>query len=177
MACPIIFDCMLFLCSRTICCQILTQIRNWIALGLELTGIKRHPSCCLRPDSGGMINIVRTKARVFDFFHREVSGQLMNDCSYDLQMSQFLSTDISENGFPHIIRHGVALRKVTHRSAHFSIRATRVQKPMGNFMTQSGYQSVFRYRKFFLYFMCQISRDPFSVPCQQAPSKSPVSWR
>nr|DAM34604.1 MAG TPA: hypothetical protein [Caudoviricetes sp.] len=123
-----------------------------------------------------MINIVRTKARAFDFFHREVSGQLMNDCSYNLQMSQFLSTDISEDCFTHIIRHGVALRKVTHRSAHFSIRATRVQKPMGDFMTQSGYQSVFRYRKSFLYFTCQISRDPFSVPCQQAPSKSPVSW-
>jgi len=42
------------------CCQILEQIRNRIAFGLEFAGIEGNASCCLGPDARSVVNIVRT---------------------------------------------------------------------------------------------------------------------
>lgn len=51
-------------------CQILKEIRNWVAFGLELTGIEGDAACRLGPDACGVVNIVGTKAGFFDFLGR-----------------------------------------------------------------------------------------------------------
>ena len=67
-----------------LCCQILEKIRNGIALGLELTGVKGNAACGLGPDAGGMIDILGAKARCLDLLRGKVSGKLVDDSCHDL---------------------------------------------------------------------------------------------
>lgn len=63
--------------------QILEQIRNRISLGLEFTGIERYAACCLRPDTGGVVDIVGAEAGGFDLFRGQIPGQLVDDGCHD----------------------------------------------------------------------------------------------
>ena len=76
------------------CCKILEKIRNRIALGLKFTGIQRNSSCCLRPDTCCMINIIGSKSGIFNFLRGQISCQLMNNRSDNFKMSQFLCSYI-----------------------------------------------------------------------------------
>ena len=51
-----------------LCRQILKQIRQRIALALELAGVEGNPSRRLGPDADGMINIIGGETAFFDFF-------------------------------------------------------------------------------------------------------------
>ena len=53
-----------------LCRQVLEQIGNGVSFGLEFTGIKGNAARCLGPDSGGMVNIVRTEAGFLDLLRR-----------------------------------------------------------------------------------------------------------
>lgn len=70
-----------------LCCQILKQIRNWIALRLEFTGIEGDAASSLRPESGGVVNIVRTKAGFLDFLWRQIPGQLVDNSSDNFKVA------------------------------------------------------------------------------------------
>lgn len=50
-----------------LCRQIFKKICDGIAFRLKFTGVKGDTACCLRPDTGGMINIVGAKAGFFYF--------------------------------------------------------------------------------------------------------------
>ena len=52
------------------CSQVLGQISNGIPFGLEFTGIEWTSAGSLGPNTYRVINIVRPKARSFDFFWR-----------------------------------------------------------------------------------------------------------
>ena len=92
MACPIGLDCMLFLRSRTIRSQIFCQICNDISL---------YTDCCRSPwgagsklwiDSGGMVNKVRCKIGHADIVVIEITSQLMDYGTNNLEVCQFLGT-------------------------------------------------------------------------------------
>ena len=105
------------------CCQIFKQIRDRITLTLEFAGIKRHSTCCLRPDSHRVINIIRPKSAVLNFFHREILCQLMDNGGHDFQMCQFFCSHIIEHSRDHPVRCGKTLGKIPHGSSYFSVRS------------------------------------------------------
>lgn len=51
-----------------LCCQILKKVCDGISFGLKFAGVKRNAASSLRPDTSGMVNVIGTKARLFDFF-------------------------------------------------------------------------------------------------------------
>jgi len=76
------------------CGHIFYQIGNGVSLYLELAGVKRNAAGCHGPNACGMVDIIRTKAGGFNFFHRQVSGQLVYNRSDHLHVPQFLRTYI-----------------------------------------------------------------------------------
>ena len=62
-----------------LCGQILRQICDWVAGGLEGGGREGDSRRSLRPQAGGVIHIVDVKARGLQFFHGHVSGELVDD--------------------------------------------------------------------------------------------------
>lgn len=83
-----------------LCRQVLEQIRDGIALGLEFTGVEGNAAGCLRPDTGSVVDIVGSEAGGLDLLRSQVSGQLMDDGGHDLQMGQFLRTCIGIEMLP-----------------------------------------------------------------------------
>lgn len=65
------------------CRQVLKQICDRISLGLEFTGIERHTACRLRPDTGGVVDIVGAEAGGLDLFRGQIPGQLVDDGCHD----------------------------------------------------------------------------------------------
>lgn len=74
------------------CSHVFRQIGNDISLGLELAGIKRNAPGSLRPERRGVVNVIRTEAGVFDFFHGQVFGELIDDGADHFEMSEFVGT-------------------------------------------------------------------------------------
>lgn len=72
--------------------KVFVKVCNGVTLTLELTGIKWDAACCLRPDANCVVNIIRTETGIFNFFHRKVSGKLMDDGGYHFQVRQLVST-------------------------------------------------------------------------------------
>lgn len=75
-------------------CHVLKKICDGIALGLEFTGIKWHAARGLRPDSGGVVDIIGAETGVLDLLGRQVPGELVNNSGHDLQVGQFFGTCI-----------------------------------------------------------------------------------
>ena len=100
------------------------KVRNHVSLGLELTCVKRYPSCRLGPDTGGMVDIVRSEALLYQLVCSQSLSQLMDDGSHDFQMRKLLRTNVGQGSLALFIWHGVALGKITHGSAHFAVRPT-----------------------------------------------------
>ena len=99
------------------------KVGDGIAGGLEFCCREWSTACCLRPDPGGVIHIIRSEALFLQLFGGETAGELMDDGGYDLHMSQLLGSDIGEHRFALFIGHGIALGKVTHGGTGFSVRA------------------------------------------------------
>ena len=72
------------------CGHILMKVRNHVSLGLELTCVKRYPSCRLGPDTGGMVDIVRSEALLYQLVCSQSLCQLMDDGSHDFQVGKLL---------------------------------------------------------------------------------------
>lgn len=68
------------------CCQILCQIGDGIAGGLEGSGRKRSSAGCLRPETSRVIHIVIGESLFFDLLCSQVSGQLMNNSADHFHM-------------------------------------------------------------------------------------------
>lgn len=74
------------------CCKVFEQISDWIAFALKFTCIERNASGSLGPDCYGMVNIVRSKAGIFNLFHGKISGKLMDDSGDHFQVRKFVCT-------------------------------------------------------------------------------------
>lgn len=72
--------------------KVFVKVGDRVALTLELAGIKRNTACCLRPDANCVVDIIRTKTGIFNFFHRKVSGKLMDNGGYHFKVCQLVST-------------------------------------------------------------------------------------
>ena len=70
--------------------HIFMQIRDRIALGLEVGGGPGGAPCGLGPECKGVVHIVFVESGFFQLLRRQVSGQLVNDCADDLHMCQFV---------------------------------------------------------------------------------------
>lgn len=73
----------------TICCKILKQIGNRIALGLEGGSRERIAGSRLRIDTGGVIDEVGFKAAFLDLFRGQIAGELVDDGGNHLLMGHF----------------------------------------------------------------------------------------
>lgn len=100
MACPIIFDCMLFLCSRTIGGQVLRQVGDQVALDGHGRRVPRGAGGGGGIHPGGVIHKIRLVSRLFDLLRRHVPGQLVDDGADDLQVSQLLGAQRSIGNVP-----------------------------------------------------------------------------
>lgn len=80
--------------------HIFMQIRDRIALGLEVSGGPGGAPCGLGPECKGVVYIVFVESGLFQFLRRQVSGQLVNDCADDLHMCQFFRTYIVLRNVP-----------------------------------------------------------------------------
>ena len=84
---------MLHIRSRTICCKILSEVRDGVAGDLHGGGGPGIAGGKLGEDSRGMVHEVGLEARILDLPLRQVPGQLMNDGPHHFQMPQFLCAD------------------------------------------------------------------------------------
>ena len=76
--------------------QIFCQVGDQVALDLHGGGGPGGAGGELRIDAGSMIHKVGVKAGSFDLLLAEIAGQLIDDGSHHLQVSQLLSTDIGQ---------------------------------------------------------------------------------
>ena len=83
--------------------HIFMQIRDRIALGLEVGGGPGGAPCGLGPECKGVVHIVFVESGFFQFLRRQVSGQLVNDCADDLHMCQFFRAQRSSGNVPLIV--------------------------------------------------------------------------
>ena len=107
-----------------LCCQILKQICDGIALGLELTGIEGDPARRLGPDPGRMVDIIGSKALGLQLLCRKVSRELVHNGCDHFQMGQLLGADIRKHCLLLPIGHGIPLGKITHGRSHLTVWAT-----------------------------------------------------
>ncbi len=89
--------------------HILVQVRDGIALGLEVGGGKGRAAGGLGPDAQGVIDIVGVKALRLDVVHAKAARQLPDDRGDDLQMRQLLGANIGQQRHGVAAGHGVAL--------------------------------------------------------------------
>lgn len=67
--------------------KVFEKVGNRVSFGLKFAGVKRNAACGLRPDPGGMVNIIWTKARSLNFFRRQVAGELVNNGTDNFEMT------------------------------------------------------------------------------------------
>ena len=109
------------------CSKVFEKICDRIAFTLKFTGIKRNTPSCLWPYTNCMVNIIWSKSGIFDFFHSQVAGELVDDRGNHFQVRQFFSSNIIEYSHGSSVWHGKTLGKISHGGADFAIRATRAQ--------------------------------------------------
>ena len=71
----------------------LCQIGDYITFYADGSCIPGSPGSKLRINACSVINKIDVKARGFDFFRRHISGQLVNNGAYHLQMPKFFCAD------------------------------------------------------------------------------------
>ena len=106
------------------CCKVLSQIGDGIAGDLHCCGGPGVAGGKLREYTGGVVHEVRVKPGGSDLLLGQISGQLMDQCTYYFQMSQLLCADIGQQTLELGIGHGVALGKIAQGSAQLAIWAT-----------------------------------------------------
>ena len=72
------------------CGQILMQVGDGVALGLDISRCPRHTAGRYRIDARGMIDIIRRKAGIHDLLAAKIARKLMHDRADHLQMIEFL---------------------------------------------------------------------------------------
>lgn len=78
--------------SFLLCCQVLRQIGDGIALDLHGRGCIGPAGSCRREHAGAVVYEIGCKAAVFNLGVRQVSGQLVNDGADHLQVPQLFGT-------------------------------------------------------------------------------------
>ena len=86
------------------------QIRNHIALTLELAGVKGNTGRRGRPQRRSVIYIVFIKAGGHDLFRSQILRQLINNRADDLQVAQFFRTYIVLRNVPNQALYGNGCR-------------------------------------------------------------------
>ena len=89
--------------------KVFVKVGDRIPLALEFAGVKGDASCRLRPDSNCVVNIIRTETGIFNFFHRKVSGKLMDNGRDHFQVCQLFRSNIVQHCRCHTVRHGKSL--------------------------------------------------------------------
>lgn len=72
--------------------HVFRQIRDDIALRLELTGIEGNPARCLGPERRGVVDVVRAEAGIFNFLHGKILGELIDDGADHFEVGKFVGT-------------------------------------------------------------------------------------
>ena len=106
----------------SICCHILKQVGDRVALGLEGHRAPRRAGSELRVDTRGMIDKVGIKAALPDLLGRQVAGELIDDRGDHLHVRQLFRTDVGQDGLAFFVRHCIALVEVAHGGAELAIR-------------------------------------------------------
>lgn len=109
-----------------LCCHILKQIGDRVALGLERCGSPGNAGGGLRIDAGRVIDKVGVKAALPDLLGREIAGELVDDCRDHFHVGEFLRADVGQNALALLIRHGVALIEVAHGRAELAVRSAEL---------------------------------------------------
>ena len=70
--------------------EVFVKVGERIAFRLHGGGCPGESTCRRGINAGGVIDIVRRKARIHDLFAAEISRELMHDCADHLKVPQFL---------------------------------------------------------------------------------------
>lgn len=60
------------------------KVGDRVSFRLKFTGVEWNIACGLGPDADGVIDIVISKTRFLDFFHAEISCELMDHSGHHL---------------------------------------------------------------------------------------------
>ena len=83
-----------------LCCQILGEVCNQVALDRHGGGAPRKAGGCRRIYARRVVNEIGVKAARPDVLFREITGQLVDDCANHLQVTQFLGTYLCIENVP-----------------------------------------------------------------------------
>ena len=108
-------------------CKIFRQICDNIAFDADTGSVPGSTGGGSGIDACGMVHKVAVKARRADLIIGEVPGQLVDDGTNHLKMSQFLGTDVRQQPLQLRIGHRVALTQISQRCTQFSVRSTVLQ--------------------------------------------------
>lgn len=100
MACPIIFDCMLFLCSRTIGGEVFVNVCQRVARYGDARRIERRAGGRNRVNACRVVDEIRVKTLLLDLLLRQIPRQLVHDRPHHLEMSEFFGTYIRDRNAP-----------------------------------------------------------------------------
>ncbi|CDC60533.1 unknown [Clostridium sp. CAG:448] len=82
------------------CRHILMQIRDGIALGLQIFDIKGRPGRRYGINTRGMVNEIRLKHAAFDLLRRQIARQLTDNGTDHFQMPEFFRAQRSIGNVP-----------------------------------------------------------------------------
>lgn len=91
---------MLFFSGRAICCHVLVQIRDGVALAGEAHGRERRTARRLGPHAGRMVHKIGVEALPPDLVRGKALCQLVYNGAHHLQMGQLLGSQRSIGNVP-----------------------------------------------------------------------------
>ena len=106
---------------RTICCEVLCQIGDGVALGLESGGAKGETGGRHRIEGGSVVHKVGVKPAFLDLLNGHPLGQLVDNGADHLHMGQFFRAHVGEGSFDFPKGHGVPLGQVPVCGAQFPV--------------------------------------------------------
>ena len=102
----------LFLYGSTICCKVLCQVGDQVALAGHAGGAVGEPGGSGGIHSRSAVHEVGVEPRGFDLLLCEVAGQLVDDGADHFHVAQLLRSDVRQESFQLRVRHGEALAEV-----------------------------------------------------------------
>ena len=106
-----------------LCCHVLVQIRDGVALAGEAHGRERRTARRLGPHAGRMVHKIGVEALPPDLVRGKALCQLVYNGAHHLQMGQLLGSDIRQQARHTAPGHGVALGQIAHARAQLAVRA------------------------------------------------------
>lgn len=113
--------------SFLFCGKIFMQVSQNISLYPDILHIGRYTGCCLRKDSGRMIDEVRVKSGFSDILFTETARELVENASHHFEMRQFFRPHIGEDTGNFTVRHTEPLTQVPHGSSKFPVRSAELR--------------------------------------------------